>query len=126
MMFLAATDLNTAGAGVAALLGYGTVFLGLIALMAAGYLMLRASMNRQMPVMDPGVQAIIQENKARAAELEAKAQAFTQRYTDAPVTQALARICETAARLENLSRREQEAQSARAALKSSWISVRKR
>ena len=33
MMFLAATDLNTAGAGVAALLGYGTVFLGLIALM---------------------------------------------------------------------------------------------
>ena len=33
MMFLA-TELNTAGAGVAALLGYAVVFLGLIALMA--------------------------------------------------------------------------------------------
>ena len=33
MMFLAATDLNTAGAGVAALLGYSVVFAGLIALM---------------------------------------------------------------------------------------------
>ena len=32
MMFLA-SDLNTAGAGVAALLGYAVVFLGLIALM---------------------------------------------------------------------------------------------
>ena len=32
MMFLA-TEINTAGAGVAALLGYGVVFLGLIALM---------------------------------------------------------------------------------------------
>ena len=33
MMFLASTDINTAGAGVAALLGYGVVFLGLILLM---------------------------------------------------------------------------------------------
>ena len=33
MMFLA-TEVNTAGAGVAALLGYAVVFLGLIALMA--------------------------------------------------------------------------------------------
>ena len=32
MMFLS-TEINTAGAGVAALLGYGVVFLGLIALM---------------------------------------------------------------------------------------------
>ena len=32
MMFLA-TEINTAGAGVAALLGYGVVFLGLIVLM---------------------------------------------------------------------------------------------
>ena len=33
MMFLASTDINTAGAGVAALLGYGVVFAGLIILM---------------------------------------------------------------------------------------------
>ena len=33
MMFLASTDINTAGAGVAALLGYAVVFLGLILLM---------------------------------------------------------------------------------------------
>ena len=32
-MFLASTDINTAGAGVAALLGYAVVFLGLILLM---------------------------------------------------------------------------------------------
>ena len=35
MMFLA-SELNTAGAGVAALLGYSVVFLGLIALMLVG------------------------------------------------------------------------------------------
>ena len=33
MMFLASTDINTAGAGVAALLGYAVVFAGLIVLM---------------------------------------------------------------------------------------------
>ena len=33
MMFLASTDINTAGAGIAALLGYAVVFSGLIVLM---------------------------------------------------------------------------------------------
>ena len=33
MMYLASTEINTAGAGVAALLGYGVVFFGLILLM---------------------------------------------------------------------------------------------
>ena len=45
MMFLA-TELNTAGAGVAALLGYAVVFLGLIALMAVVIVMGKIFMAR--------------------------------------------------------------------------------
>ena len=82
--------------------------LGLMALLAAGYVSLRGAMTRQVPGMDPQVQTIIRENETRAAELETAVKVFTGRYTDAPAAQALARLREQAARLQNLEQRRSD------------------
>ena len=78
--------------------------LGLMALLAAGYVSLRGAMTRQVPGMDPQVQTLIRENETRAAELETGVRVFTGQYTDAPG--ALTRIREQAARLRALEQRQ--------------------
>ena len=87
--------------------------LGLLALVAAGYLHLRT---RQMPGMDPRVQSLIRENEERAAELEHAVLEFTGRYWDGPPAEGLRRIREQADRLRALRHREESLAQRRAAL----------
>lgn len=81
--------------------------LGLVMLVAAVYMKL----NRQTVTMDPRIQTIVQENDARASELEASIRAFTERYGG-----TLAQIREQAQRLPILEQRQQEQGSRRAEL----------
>ena len=97
-------------------LGGGALGLGLVSLLAAGYLSLRTAMNRQSPGMNTGVQAMIRENEARAAQLEENIRAFTSLYTpDAPM-EALRRIREQTQRLHILTQRQEELSRRREAL----------
>ena len=117
------------GLGVAALIagvvllirsvtGPGGIALGvgLLALLAAGYVSLRAAMTRQVPGMDPQLQGLIRENEARAAALEEKTRQFTGRYFDGPPAEGLRLLREQAARLHSLGLREENAVRRHAAL----------
>ena len=77
--------------------------LGLIALAAAVYLTMQSALNRQTTALDPRVQALIQENDARAAELEAAVRSFA-----APYGAEVRQIREQTARLHILEKREQD------------------
>ena len=76
--------------------------LGLLALLGAGYVNLRAGMTRQVAGLDPRLRELIRENEERAASLEASVQRFVSAYEDtAPVE-----IRRRAARLVALTERE--------------------
>ena len=89
---------------------------GVLALVAAGYLGLRTAVTRQVPGMDPRVQGLVRENEERAATLEASVQEFTGRYWDGPPAEGLRRIREQASRLNTLGQREESLAKRRAAL----------
>lgn len=72
---------------------------GMVALVAAVYL----TVKRQTPALDPRLQTIVQENDARAEELEARVRAFIQ-----PYGADLGRIREQIGRLHIMEQREQE------------------
>ena len=82
----------------------GTIALtiGLLALLCAGYVNLRAGMTRQVTGLDPQVQSLIMENEERAATLEASVRRFTSVYADA----APGEIRRRAARMAALAERE--------------------
>ena len=90
--------------------------LGLMALLAAGFLMLRSNATRQVPGLDPQLQGLIRENEERAAALEAPVKAFTSRYWDGPPADGLRLIREQAARLNTLGQREESLAQRRKAL----------
>ena len=77
--------------------------LGLVALVAAVYLSMRSAMNRQITALDPRIQTIIQENDARAGELEGSVRAFV-----APYGSSLNEIREKNGRLRSLEQRERD------------------
>ena len=97
-------------------LGGVVLGVGVLALVAAGYLSLRTAVTRQVPGMDPRVQGLIRENEERAAALETSVQEFTSRYWDGNPAEGLRRIREQASRLNTLGQREESLARRRAAL----------
>ena len=97
-------------------LGGVVLGVGILSLLAAGYLGLRTAVTRQVPGLDPRVQGLIRENEERAAALEAPVREFTGRYWDGPPAEGLRRIREQASRLNNLGHREESFARRRSAL----------
>ena len=90
--------------------------IGVLTLLAAGFLLLRSNATREVPGLDPQIQGLIRENEERAAALEAPVKAFTSRYWDGPPADGLRLIREQASRLNTLGQREESLAQRRKAL----------